>query len=294
MPNQHFHTLRDLLRYAVSQFQKEKLVFGHGSAHAYDEAAYLLLHHLHLPLDTLEPFLDATLLPEEIQQLLEIIRRRVCERIPAAYLTKEAWMHGHRFYVDSRVIVPRSFIGELLEEHLSPWIEDPETITHVLDLCTGSGCLAIMAALTFPNAHIDAIDISAPALEVATRNCTDYQLTSRITLHQGDLYKALPSPTRYDIILSNPPYVNSTAMQALPAEYQAEPNIALAGGQDGMDIVRHIVAQAKQYLSEEGILIVEIGNEYENVIAAFPNAPLTWLSTSAGDKQVFLLHAQDM
>ena len=291
-------TLRDLLRYAVTAFQKNHLTFGHGNDNAYDEAAYLLLHTLHLPLDTLEPFLDATLLPDEIDTCLKLIHRRIEERLPAAYLTQEAWMHGLRFYVDQRVIVPRSLIGELLQEALAPWIHHPSEVRHVLELCTGSGCLAIMAALAFPNAQIDAVDISSDAIAVAQRNCSDYHLADRITLHEGDLCHPLASDTkkhqRYDLIFSNPPYVNEQAMQALPGEYLAEPHIALAGGRDGMDIVRRILAQAKQYLAPTGILVIEIGNEYENTMAAFPTVPFTWLTTSAGDKQVFLIAAKDL
>jgi ribosomal protein L3 glutamine methyltransferase len=296
-----FKTLRDLLRYAVTRFQQERLFFGHGNNNAYDEAAYLLLHGLHLPLDTLEPFLDAILLPDEIMHLMTLINRRIKERIPAAYLTQEAWMHGLRFYVDQRVIVPRSLIGELLQEKLAPWLPEPDGIQQVLELCTGSGCLAIMAALVFPQAQIDAVDISDDALQVAQRNRQDYQLEERITLYQGDLYQALENApagdhqrTVYDLIITNPPYVNAQAMQNLPAEYLAEPAIALAGGADGMDLVRRIIAQAKTYLSPQGCLIVEIGNEYEHVIRAFPDLPFTWLPTSAGEEQVFLLHAQDL
>ena len=210
-----FKTLRDLLRYAVTRFQQEQLAFGHGNNNAYDEAAYLLLHGLHLPLDTLEPFLDAILLPDEIAHLLTLINRRIQERIPAAYLTKEAWMHGLRFYVDQRVIVPRSLIGELLQEKIAPWLPNPDAIHHVLELCTGSGCLAIMAALTFPEAYIDAVDISTDALEVAQRNRQDYQLEERITFYQGDLYQSLDhtKQSSYDLIIANPPYVNDQAMQ---------------------------------------------------------------------------------
>ena len=296
-----FKTLRDLLRYAVTRFQQEQLFFGHGNNNAYDEAAYLLLHGLHLPLDTLEPFLDAILLPDEMMHLMTLINRRIKERIPAAYLTQEAWMHGLRFYVDQRVIVPRSLIGELLQEKLAPWLPEPDGIQQVLELCTGSGCLAIMAALVFPQAQIDAVDISDDALQVAQRNRQDYQLEERITLYQGDLYQALENAqasdhqrTVYDLIITNPPYVNEQAMQNLPAEYLAEPRLALAGGLDGMDLVRRIIAHAKTYLSPQGSLIVEIGNEYEHVMRAFPDLPFTWLPTSAGEDQVFLLHAQDL
>ncbi|MCY0855463.1 50S ribosomal protein L3 N(5)-glutamine methyltransferase [Cupriavidus sp. D39] len=282
-------TVRDLLRFAVSRFTQAKLSFGHGSANAYDEAAYLTLHTLHLPLDTLDPFLDARLLPEEVDAVLQVIERRVTERVPAAYITNEAFMHGLRFYVDSRVIVPRSFVGELLHEGLEPWVGDSAEIGPVLELCTGSGCLPIIAAHVWPKARIDAVDISPDALAVARRNVADYKMEDRISLYEGDLYAPLPAGAKYDVILTNPPYVNETSMQALPAEYQAEPRIALAGGDDGMDVVRRIIAGAKAHLNPGGALVVEIGNEHANVQAAFPDLEIVWLPVSAGEEQVFLL-----
>ncbi|MGF6806398.1 ribosomal protein L3 glutamine methyltransferase [Paraburkholderia sp. Clong3] len=288
-----FCTVRDLLRYAVSRFSEAKLSFGHGSANAYDEAAYLILHTLHLPLDLLEPFLDARLTTAEIEAVLKVIERRAAERVPAAYITQEAWMHGYRFYVDERVIVPRSFIGELLQDGLQPYVEDPEQVGAVLELCTGSGCLAIVAAHAFPNADVDAVDLSAPALEVATRNVLDYHLDERVALFEGDLYAPL-AERRYDVIISNPPYVNATSMQELPAEYRHEPEMALAGGADGMDIVRRIIADARNWLTEDGVLVIEIGNEREHVEAAFGGLDLVWLSTSAGDDNVFLIQASDL
>ncbi|NYH20478.1 50S ribosomal protein L3 N(5)-glutamine methyltransferase [Paraburkholderia bryophila] len=288
-----FSTVRDLLRFAVSRFNQAELSFGHGSVSAYDEAAYLVLHTLHLPLDLLEPFLDARLSAAEIDTVLNVIERRASERVPAAYITQEAWMHGFRFYVDERVIVPRSFIGELLQDGLQPYVEDPEQVSAVLELCTGSASLAILAAHAFPNADIDAVDLSAPALEVATRNVTDYKLDDRIALFEGDLYAPL-AERRYDVIISNPPYVNATSMQELPAEYKHEPDMALAGGADGMDIVRRIIAQARNWLTDEGVLVVEIGNERANVEAAFGGLDLVWLSTSAGDDNVFLIQAADL
>ncbi|APA86877.1 50S ribosomal protein L3 N(5)-glutamine methyltransferase [Paraburkholderia sprentiae WSM5005] len=288
-----FCTVRDLLRYAVSRFSEAKLSFGHGSANAYDEAAYLILHTLHLPLDLLEPFLDARLTTAEIEAVLKVIERRAADRVPAAYITQEAWMHGYRFHVDERVIVPRSFIGELLQDGLQPYVEDPEQVGAVLELCTGSGCLAILAAHAFQNADVDAVDLSAPALEVATRNVMDYHLDERIALFEGDLYAPL-AERRYDVIISNPPYVNATSMQELPAEYRHEPEMALAGGADGMDIVRRIIADARNWLTEAGVLVIEIGNEREHVEAAFGGLDLVWLSTSAGDDNVFLIQASDL
>lgn len=289
-----FQTLRDLLRYAVSRFTEAELAFGHGTATAYDEAAYLMLHTLHLPIDTLDPFLDARLLPEEIERALSVINRRAGERVPASYITNEAWMHGHQFYVDERVIVPRSFIGELLEDALQPWVNHPDDVADVLELCTGSGCLAILAAETFPAAQIDAVDISHDALDVAKINVADYGLDDRIALHLGDLYAPLPDGKRYEVIITNPPYVNEGSMKVLPAEYRHEPRLALAGGNDGMDVVRRIIAGARERLTDDGVLVVEIGNERHFVEAAFPDLPITWLATSAGDDMVFLVQAADL
>jgi len=288
-----FTTVRDLLRFAVSRFTAADLSFGHGSSNAFDEAAYLVLHTLHLPIDTLDPFLDARLLDTEIDAIMKVIERRATDRVPAAYITNEAWMHGHRFYVDERVIVPRSFIGELLQDGLQPYVQDPDEVSRVLELCTGSGCLAILAAQAFLNADIDAVDISAPALEVAHRNVDDYDLDSRVALYEGDLFAPLPVG-RYEVIITNPPYVNALAMQTLPAEYRHEPELALAGGADGMDIVKRIVGEARKWLTEDGVLVVEIGNERANVEATLGGLDIVWLSTSAGDDNVFLIQAADL
>lgn len=288
-----FITPRDLLRYAVSRFNAAKLFFGHGSSDAFDEAAYLILHTLHLPLDRLDPFLDARLLPAEVETVMKVIERRVAERLPAAYLTNEAWLDGYRFYVDKRVIVPRSFIAELIPDRFSPWIGDHDAVVDILELCTGSGCLPVLLADAFPAAHIDAVDISADALAVAARNVGDYHLQERISLVESDLYEKLPQK-RYDVIVTNPPYVNADSMSTLPAEYRCEPSIALAGGEDGMDLVRRIVDGAARRLNENGILIVEVGNEREHAEAAFPELELTWLSTSAGDDMLFLVTAEQL
>ncbi|HXA46994.1 MAG TPA: 50S ribosomal protein L3 N(5)-glutamine methyltransferase [Burkholderiaceae bacterium] len=293
MPINTFSTIRDLLRYAVSRFNAAKLYFGHGSSNAMDEAAYLLLHTLHLPLDQLEPFLDARLLAHEISAVLKVIEQRAEERLPAAYITNEAWLGSYRFYVDQRVIVPRSFIAELIPDQFSPWIEDASEVTNILDLCTGSGCLPILLADSFPSANVDAIDISADALAVARRNVDDYELQNRITLIESDLYAKVPHK-KYDVIVSNPPYVNSDSMDKLPEEYKREPQIALAGGTDGMDLVRKIVAGAAQRLTDNGILIVEVGHERDYAEAAFPELELTWLTTSAGDDMLFLVTAKQL
>ncbi len=286
-------TLRDLLRFAVSRFNEAGLFFGHGSDNAWDEAVYLLLRGLHLPLDRLEPFLDARLTRAERTTLLTLISRRIDERLPAAYLTNEAWLGGYCFYVDPRVIVPRSFIAELLGEQLSPWIDDPEAVTTVLDLCTGSACLAIIAAHVFPAAQVDAVDVSADALAVARRNVADYDLAERVHLVQGDLFGAIEN-RRYDLILANPPYVNAASMPTLPAEYLREPALALAGGEDGLDLVRGILADARRHLRARGVLVVEIGHNRAALEAAFPQTPFTWLETSAGDPFVFLLQRDEL
>jgi len=286
-------TVRDWLRFAVSRFNEARLFFGHGSDNAYDEAAYLILHTLHLPLDRLEPFLDASLTHGESEQVQTVIERRVRERLPAAYLTHEAWLGEHRFYVDERVIVPRSFIAELLHEQLVPWVENPDEVTRVLDLCTGSGCLAILAALAFPDAEVDAVDLSKDALEVAARNVADYGLTDRIELVESDLFTALAGRS-YDVIISNPPYVNAESVAALPPEYQAEPALALGSGEDGLDATRKILAAAKAHLNPGGLLVVEIGHNRDVLEAAYPTLPFTWLDTESGDQFVFMLRREDL
>lgn len=285
-------TVRDWLRFAVSRFNEAGLFFGHGSDNAFDEAAYLILHTLHLPLDRLEPFLDASLTHGEADELKAVVERRVKERLPAAYLTKEAWLGEFRFYVDERVIVPRSFIAELLRENLSPWVEDIDSIHDAADICTGSGCLAILMAHAFPYAAIDAVDISKDALEVAKKNVTAYGLQERIHLIQSDLMKKLKGKT-YDLIVTNPPYVNAPSMAELPAEYHREPEMALASGKDGLDHIRKILADAPKHLNQGGMLIAEIGHNRDALEAAFPDLPFTWLETSGGDEFVFMLRKED-
>lgn len=282
------YTIRDLLRFAVSKFNQAGLFFGHGSATAYDEAAYLILHTLNLPPDQLDPFLDARLTCDELAQVGDILERRITEKKPAAYLTHEAWLGDYSFYVDERVIIPRSFIAELLHNQLEPWITDPDNIHSVLDLCTGSGCLAILTAFAFESAEIDAVDISNSALAVAKRNISNYQLQQRVHLIQSDLFNEL-SGKRYDLIISNPPYVNAQSMATLPEEYRHEPVSALASGVDGLDATRLILADAANYLTAQGLLIVEIGHNRDALLEAFPQLPFTWLETSAGDGFVFLL-----
>lgn len=290
---QSLHTVRDYLRFAVSRFNQARLFFGHGSNDAYDEAVYLILHTLHLPLDRLEPFIDARLTDSESAEVLNIIRQRVEKRIPAAYLTHQAMLGDFSFYVDERVIVPRSFISELLLAQLSPWIAEPDDVHSVLDLCTGSGCLAILAADAFPNAIVDAADLSPDALAVAERNVADYRLQDRVNLIESDLYTKLDG-RRYDLIVSNPPYVDAASVAALPQEYLYEPKMALGSGHDGLDATRIILEQAAQHLNPGGILIVEIGHNRDALEAAYPELPFTWLDVSAGDQFVFMLHKNDL
>jgi ribosomal protein L3 glutamine methyltransferase len=286
-------TVRDFLRHAVSRFGAAGLAFGQGTQDAYDEAAYLVLHTLHLPLDRLEPFLDARLTAPERAAVEAVIARRVDERIPAAYLTHEAWLGEFRFYVDPRVIVPRSFIAEALAERLSPWIGDPDRVVRALDLCTGSGCLAILLAHHFPNAAVDAVDLSADALAVAARNVADYRLEERVRLVQGDLFAPLAG-RRYDLVVCNPPYVTAEAMRELPPEHRHEPVLALAGGPDGMDVVRRILAGAARQLDPHGVLVVEVGHNRDIVERVFPTLPFTWLSTPGSADGVFLLTREDL
>jgi ribosomal protein L3 glutamine methyltransferase len=286
-------SVRDWLRFAVSAFTESKLSFGHGSASAYDEAAYLILHTLHLPLDTLEPFLDSRLTQQEKQALGAMLKLRVEKKIPAAYLTHEAWLGELRFYVDERVIVPRSFIAELLHQNLFPWVESTEGVGSVLDMCTGSGCLAILAAHIFPNAEVDAVDLSTDALAVAKRNVDDYGLQERVHLIESNLFAKLGGK-KYDVIISNPPYVDAESVAALPAEYLHEPKLALGSGKDGLDATREILKQAAAHLNPGGILVVEIGHNRDVLEAAYPNLPFNWLDVAAGDEFVFLLHKEDL
>lgn len=284
-------TLRDWLRYATSEFTKAKLVFGHGTTSAPDEAAYLILNALSLPINELDPWLDARLTTAEREKVLALIERRIATRKPAPYLTQEAWIDGHSFYVDERVIVPRSFIGELLcRTSLSTVVADPEAVSRVLDLCTGSGCLAILAALAFPNAEVVGADISPDALEVARRNVSDYGLEDRISLIRSDLFAGIDG--KFDLVISNPPYVTAAAVAAFPPEYKAEPAIAHIGGEDGLDLVRRILDDAHGHVAQGGALVVEIGQGREALEAAYPEEEFLWLDTEESEGEVFALPAE--
>ncbi len=293
LANQHLKTVRDVWRFAASRFNEAELSFGHGLANAYDEAAYLILHTLHLPIDRLDPFLDARLLPDELEKVLGVLEKRVALRLPAAYLTREAWLGQHRFYVDERVLVPRSFIAELLPEGLKPWLPNESDVRSALDLCTGSGCLAILITDAYPRAGVDAVDISAEALEVAQRNVSDYKLEETIRLVKSDLFAALAG-CHYDLIVSNPPYVTTKSMAALPPEYLHEPQLALASGADGLDHVRAILRAAPDHLENNGILVVEVGHNRAALEQAFPDLPFIWLDTASGADFVFLLERRDL
>jgi ribosomal protein L3 glutamine methyltransferase len=287
-------TIRDWLRYAVSQFNAAGLAYGHGTSNALDEAAFLILHTLNLPIDQLDPWLDARLTRSDREAVHAIIQARVLTRKPAPYLTNAAYIGGHHFYVDERVIVPRSYIGELLvRDGLSAVIAEPTRVERVLDLCTGSGCLAILAALAFPQVQIDATDISADALAVAAQNVANYGLGERVSLLEGDLFAPVHGQ-RYDLIIANPPYVARAEAEAFPPEYAAEPSLAHRGGEDGLDLVRRILTEARDHLRPNGALIVEVGTGRDMLEAERPDLPYFWLDTAESEGEVFALRAADL
>lgn len=285
--------MRDLVLEAAGRLERAGVAFGHGTDNALDEAAWLVLHALGLPVHELGPHLEDRVAPQAARAVAALVARRVRTRKPAAYLLHEAWLGPHRFYVDERVIVPRSFIAELLRPRLEPWIARPARVRDVLDLCTGSGCLAILAALAFPAARVDAADLSEEALAVARRNVAAYRLSRRVRLVRSDLFDALAG-RRYDLIVSNPPYVTAAAMRRLPEEYRREPEVALASGRDGLAHTRRILAQAKAFLKPGGLLVVEIGHNRRALERAFPRLAFTWPEVAAGAGYVFLLHREDL
>jgi ribosomal protein L3 glutamine methyltransferase len=289
----HLTTVRDFLRFAVSGFHKAKLSHGHGASNAVDEAAFLILETLNLPVDDINPWLDATLLADECRKLEAIIEARITTRKPAAYLTRRTYIHGVPFYVDERAIVPRSYIGELLFSGLFGGegfnlIEAPQDVKSVLDLCTGSGCLAILAAGIFPNAAIDAVDLSADALEVAKINVTDHHLATRVTLHQGDLFQPMGA-RKFDLIITNPPYVSEAEVASFPKEYAHEPVMAHVSGRDGLDLTRRILAEAPSHLNKGGGLLCEIGSGRDIIESEYPGLNFFWLDTEESTGEVFWL-----
>ncbi len=292
-------TLLDLMRYGVSRFVEAGVVFAHGTTDPVAEAAFIVCETLHLHPDQFEMFANARVTSHEAAKILALIDKRIATRKPSAYLVNKIYMRGLPFYVDERVIVPRSFIGELLDSHFGgdleeeggSLIDDPGNITRVLDLCTGSGCLAILACQSFPNATVDAVDISPDALAVAARNVADYGLEDRVSLYQGNLFDAV-GDARYDLIITNPPYVDAEGMAGLPRECLHEPSIAFDGGDDGLDLVRKILDEAKDHLTPDGGLLCEIGRGRDVLGDAYPNLPLLWLDTEDSDGEVFWIPAE--
>ncbi len=300
VPSGELVTLLDFVRYAVSRFAEAKLTFAHGTPDPAAEAAFLVCETLHLHPDQFETFATARVTAREAKAILELIGRRVASRKPAAYLVNKIYMRGLPFYVDERVIVPRSFIGELLDSHFGgdsdeagALIDDPAAVENVLDLCTGSGCLAILASRTFPNAQIDAVDISKDALDVAARNVAGFGLQDRVMLHRGDLFGPIGNK-RYDLIISNPPYVDAEGMAGLPRECRAEPKLAFDGGADGLDVVRRILNEAGRHLTPEGGLLCEIGRCRPALEAAYPQTSFLWLDTEDSEGEVFWIGAADL
>lgn len=285
-------TLRDYMRWASSRFSAEKLSFGQGTTTALDEAVALVLYAVHQPYHLSATFFDCVLTLEERQAVVNLIERRINERVPAAYLTKESIFMGLPFYVDERVLIPRSPVAELIEQRFEPWVEE-ENVERILDLCMGSGCIAIACAYAFPNAMVDAVDLSPDALAVAEINIEKHHLAETVTTYQSDLFNKLP-PIKYDVIISNPPYVALQEWQDLPPEFHAEPDMAFKGGESGLDLVLRILTNAKDYLSEQGILIVEVGSSAETLQNLFPEVPFYWLNFERGGDGVFLLTADQV
>ena len=285
-------TLGDFFRLAVRRFRAARLAYGHGTTNAVDEAAFLVLEALRLPIHNIDPWLALRPTTAERARLLTLIEARVDLRMPAPYLLGAAYMHGIRFHIDRRALIPRSFIGDMLVGGSLP-VGDPGRVRRVLDLCTGSGCLAILAALAFPRAKVDAVDLSAGALALARRNVASHRLGDRVTLHRGDLFKPLGTQ-RYDLIVTNPPYVDGTGMAKLPPEYLHEPRMALAAGKDGLDLVRRILAEAPRHLTAKGGLVCEIGRGQKPLETAYPRLPFLWLDSEQSTGEVFWLNRADL
>lgn len=286
-------TVRDWLRFTVSRFEEVGIFFGHGTDNAYDEAVWLIMSALHLPHDTLNNFLDAVITESERKHLAHLIERRITERVPTAYLVREAWLRGYKFYVDERVIVPRSFIAELLENSFAPWIEYPEMVQSAADICTGSGCLGVLLADAFPDAEIDVVDISPDAIAVSNINIANYGLQDRVHAVQSDMFAALKGKT-YDLIISNPPYVDAPSMATLPQEYRNEPQLALGSGHAGLDHTHTLLRDAPEHLNEGGLLIVEIGHNRDALLEVYPELAFTWLEVESGNEFVFLISREDL
>ena len=286
-------TICDFTRWAMTEMTKNDVSLGHGTADYWEEASVLVMRTLGLPFEKLEAFWNAKLTPSEIEEVTENIERRVKDKVPLAYLIHEGWLSQQCFYVDERVLIPRSYIAELLKDELAPWVSNPDNVTSVLDLCTGSACLGIIAAEVFPNAKVDCVDISKDALEVAKINVQRYGMQDRIELIESDLFNNL-GDRQYDVIISNPPYVTQEAMDNLPGEYRHEPALALGAGDDGLDIVRRLMTDSKAHLTNRGVLVVEVGDGRQACEAAYPKVPFTWLATENEDAMVYLLRKDEL
>ncbi|MCP5038440.1 MAG: 50S ribosomal protein L3 N(5)-glutamine methyltransferase, partial [Rhodobacteraceae bacterium] len=284
------HTVRDFIRWGASRMNQAELFFGHGTEEAIDESATLVLHALHLPPDLHSEYFSSALTLAEKRAVIDLLQRRIQDRIPAAYLMNRAWFMGLPFYVDPRVLIPRSPLAELIENCFSPWLAEGEAVTHILDLGTGSGCIGIACAHAFPNAQVDLVDISDAALEVARRNIHEHGLEDRVQVYHSDLFSNLDGRC-YQLIVSNPPYVGRAEMADLPSEYRHEPPLALESGEQGLDAVREILQRAPEYLSPQGLLAVEVGNTWRTVTDEFPDAPLIWPELERGGVGVFVTTA---
>lgn len=285
-------TIRDYIRWGISHFNQAELYYGHGTASALDEVVYLCLYALHLPHDFSEAYFDTALSAVEKQAVYKLLMRRIDERVPSSYLTGEAWFAGLPFFVNKNVLVPRSPIAELIENRFEPWVE-AESVENILDLCCGSGCIGIASAYAFDWAYVDMVDISAAAIEVADENVQRHQLEERVSVIKSDLFQNVPK-RHYDIIVSNPPYVDAEDMDALPDEYLHEPELGLAAGEDGLDLVVPMLQQARQFLTDQGVLVVEVGNSQHALQAAYPHVPFYWLEFERGGSGVFLLTAEQL
>ncbi|WP_440053570.1 50S ribosomal protein L3 N(5)-glutamine methyltransferase [Pseudoalteromonas sp. T1lg65] len=290
---QDLHTIQDWVRWTASQFVTHEVYFGHGMDNPWDEAVHLILPVLNMPIDAPKEIMHARLTQSEKVNLLQYIKARVEQRIPVAYLTNQAWFAGMPFYVDERVLVPRSPFAELIAKKFAPWVASPNKVTRILDMCTGSGCIAIALAKAFDRAQVDAVDISFEALAVADINIEEYMLQDRVFAIQSDVFSGVPDQ-KYDLIVANPPYVDAEDMSDLPDEFHHEPELGLASGDDGLDVTRTLLTEAAEHLNDDGLLFVEVGNSMVHMESQFPDAPFTWLEFEHGGLGVFVVTKQQL